>query len=141
MEIDSFAMRSGGSREDRTARRPDASLAYYIGQFPDNYIFCFSNEYSPDGPTELVKCKALSKHLADAPLPQTAPKAYCVRRSAILQDFCPGFESRLLLASTVGPYEEHADAAKLASELLKPTIGLENRSESLLEALANVKEF
>lgn len=96
VEIDAFAGRGGGSREQAGIHGHDAALAHYLGCLPMDAIAIIHRDYSPHALFNLYFLKALSKVLCVASMAHTTKCIILVKKALALNIFGCGFSGKLL---------------------------------------------
>ena len=122
IEIDAFAGRGGGSREQARVHGHDMGLAHYLGRLPIDAITIIHKEYSPQASFNLYILKDLSKVLCVASMAQSTKCIILVKRSLALDVFGCGFRGKVLARIGIAKSLGKEDPDEIATSLLESSL-------------------
>lgn len=122
VEIDAFAGRGGGSRDQANLHGHDATLAHFLGLLPIDAVTIIHRDYSPQASYNLFFLKALSKVLCVASLAQSTKCILLIKKSLALDVFGFGFRGKLLARIGIARSIGMKDPNEIAQSLLEHSL-------------------
>lgn len=122
VEIDTFAGRGGGSREQAGLHGHNAALVHYLGLLPMDDIAIIHRDYSPQSLYNIYFLKSLSKVLCVASMAQTTICIILVKKSLTLDVFGCGFRGKILAHIGIAKSLGKENPQEIAQSLLEYTI-------------------